>query len=123
MTTIGKTICIRGEIRAAEDVTVDGRIDGHLHCEGHAVVLKPTAEFTGDIIARDITVFGRSSGQLVATDVVDIRSDAVVKSQVISSQFILNDGAQFQGRVEPQHLEAALRVAKFNRQKRDAAAS
>jgi cytoskeletal protein CcmA (bactofilin family) len=123
MTTIGKTISIKGEMRAAEDITVDGRIDGHLHCEGFAVVLKATAEFTGDIIARDITVFGHTSGQLVATDVVDIRPDAVVKSQVISAQFILNEGAQFQGRVEPQHLEAALRVAKFNRQKRDAAAS
>ena len=123
MTTIGKTISIKGEMRAAEDITVDGRIDGHLHCEGFAVVLKPTAEFSGDIIARDITVFGRSSGQLVATETVDIRSEAVVKSQVISAQFILNEGAQFQGRVEPQHLEAALRVAKFNRQKRDAAAS
>ncbi len=123
MTTIGKTISIKGEFRAAEDITVEGRIDGHLHCEGFAVVLRPTADVTGDIIARDITVFGRSSGQLVATDVVDVRPEAIVKSQVIAAQFILNEGAQFHGRVEPQHLEAALRVAKFNRQKRDATAS
>ena len=123
MTTIGKTISIKGELRAAEDVTVDGRFDGHLHCEGFAVVLKPTADVSGDIIARDITVFGRITGQMVATDVVDVRAEATVKSKVFAANFILNEGAQFHGRVEPQHLEAALRVAKYNRQKRDAAVS
>jgi hypothetical protein len=37
----------------------------------------------------------------------------------MSKQFILHDGAHFTGRVEPQHLDAALRVAKFNQQKRE----
>lgn len=123
MSTIGKTISLKGELRAGEDLTLEGRVDGPIWCETGAVVLAASAHVTGDIIARDITVFGRVSGQLVATEVVDVRPAAVVTGQVISRKFILDPDATFSGRVEPQHLEAALRVAKFQQQKRDTGAA
>jgi len=119
MSTIGRTVSIKGEVRASEDITIEGRIDGPIACDDGAVVLAATADVTGDIAAREITVFGRSAGQLLATDVVDIRAGATVASQVVSKRFILGDGARFDGRVEPQHLEAALRVAKFQQKKSD----
>ena len=119
MSRIGKTIHVKGELRAAEDLTLEGRIEGHVLCEEFAVVLAESADMTGNIVARDITVFGKIDGQLVATDVVDVRPAASVKGQIISDRFILNDGGQVQGRVEPQHLEAALRVQRFNLKKRD----
>jgi cytoskeletal protein CcmA (bactofilin family) len=72
----------------------------------------------GDIVARDLTIFGRVDGQMVATDVVDVRPGAVVTGHVVAKSFILNDGADFVGRVEPQHLEAALRVAKYQQAKK-----
>jgi hypothetical protein len=39
----------------------------------------------------------------------------------VSARFLLNPDAQFVGRVEPQHLEAAVRVAKYEQKKRDGA--
>ena len=121
MGTLGKTITVKGELRSNEDLTLEGCIEGPIWCEDGAVVLAASADVTGDIIARDITVFGRVSGQLVATDVVDVRAEATVIGQVMSKRFILDPAATFSGRVEPQHLEAALRVAKFQQQKRDGA--
>jgi cytoskeletal protein CcmA (bactofilin family) len=118
MSTIGRTVSIKGEVRASEDVTIEGRVEGPIVCDDGSVVLAATAHVTGDVAAREITIFGRSDGQLLATDVVDIRAGATVTSQVVSKRFILGDGARFDGRVEPQHLEAALRVAKFQQKKR-----
>jgi cytoskeletal protein CcmA (bactofilin family) len=118
--TLGKTISVKGELRALEDITIEGRVEGPVLCENWAVVIAPSADVTGNIIARDITVFGRMAGQLVATEVVDIRAEATVTGQVVSERFILNAGARFDGRVEPQLLEAALRVFRF--QQRQAAA-
>lgn len=120
MTTIGRNTSVKGEVRSTEDLTIEGRIEGPVLCERSAVVVAATAHVTGDIIARDITVFGRTAGQLVATDTVDLRSDAVVRGTVVSARFILNPEARFDGRVEPQHLEAALRVARYEQKKRDA---
>lgn len=118
MVTIDQSIFIKGELQLTEDVTIEGRIDGHLICEGCAVVLGPTSDVSGHVLAGDITVFGRLSGQVVATEVVDVRAEAHVTGQVISKRFILDESADFRGRVEPQHLEAALRVSRFQQRKR-----
>jgi cytoskeletal protein CcmA (bactofilin family) len=117
----GLSIVIKGEVRSAEDLTIEGRVEGAVNCEEFAVVVAPTGSVLGDIMARDITILGKVEGQMVATDIVDVRSGAVVTGQVVSRNFILNDGADFVGRVEPQHLEAALRVAKFQQRKKDTA--
>jgi len=119
MSLWGKTILVKGELRSTGDLTIEGRIDGPVTCVDGAVVVTAEAAVAGDVIARDITVFGRSHGQLIATEVVDVRPGATVTGTAMSKQFILHEGAHFTGRVEPQHLEAALRVAKFNQQKRD----
>ena len=120
MSRLGKSIFVKGEVRADESVIVEGRVEGAVVCERDAVVLAESCDVQGDVIANNITVFGKVTGKLVATDFVDLRSASAVIGQILSKRFILDDGAQFQGRVEPQHLEAALRVAKFqeNQQKR-----
>ena len=117
VTTLGRTILVKGELRAAEDVRVAGRIDGPVYCETGSVILEATCDVRGDIVANDITVFGRMTGKLVASDFVDLRSASAVSGQILSKRLIVDDGAQFQGRVEPQHLEAALRVARFQQKK------
>ena len=61
MFTLGKTLTIKGELRATEDLTIEGRVIGPIHCERSAVVVADSADVTGNIIARDITVFGRTS--------------------------------------------------------------
>ena len=115
----GKTLTLKGTLQAAEDLTIGGRIEGSIICDGCAVVLESSAHVVGDILADDITVIGRSAGQLTAATVVDIRAGATVTGRVISRRFILDEGATFNGHVEPQHLEAALSVAKYQQRKRD----
>ena len=119
MSLVGKSIVVKGELRASEDLNIEGRVDGPVICEDCAIVIEQSAKVTGDILARDVTIFGRSVGQIIATDVVDVRPDAVVSGQIVSRRFILNDGARFDGRVEPQHLEAAQHVVRYHQKKRD----
>lgn len=121
MSMLGPTVSVAGEIRSLEDLTIEGTILGPVICETGAVTIGLSGTVTGDVIARDITILGTVEGQLIATDVVDVRKGACVVGHVVSKRFILNDGADFTGLVEPQHLEAALRVAKFQQRKRDTA--
>ena len=120
MSRLGKSISVKGEVRAEESVIVEGRVEGAVVCERDAVVLAESCDVQGDVIANNITVFGKFTGKLIATDFVDLRPDSAVIGHVLSKRFILDDGAQFQGRVEPQHLEAALRVAKYQQKRKDA---
>ncbi len=119
MSISGKTIVVTGDVRASGDLTLDGRIDGPVWCDG-VLTVTASGSVAGDVVAQDITVYGRATGQLIATEVVDVRAGAVVMSDVIAPGFILHDGASFTGRVDPARLDAALSVARFRLKQRDA---
>ena len=118
MGMIGRSIVVIGEVRSQADLTLDGRVEGPVWCEG-ALTIAPSATVSGKVVARDITVFGRAEGQLAATEVVDVRLGADVRADIVSPHFILHEGAQFNGRVDPTQLSAAVMVAKFQQRQRD----
>ena len=115
----GGTLAIKGELRSSTDITIEGRVEGAIVCEGCVVVIAASAKVTADILARDVTVLGQATGQVIATEVVQVAEGAHLDGRVISRRFILADGAIFNGRVEPQHLEAALSVARFRQRKQE----
>ena len=115
MALFGKTIRIKGEVHATSDLTIEGQVEGPVLCEGHALQISPAAMVNGEIIARDVTVFGQAIGQVIATDAVDVRSSAEVHGKVLAPRLILHEGGVLQGRVEPQHVDAAISVSKFRR--------
>jgi len=117
MSTIGRSIVIRGEIHASEDLVIEGRVEGPVWCEGHALELAAGSNVAGEVVARDVTVFGHLAGQVIGTEVVDVRPDASVTADVFADRFILNDGARFSGRAE-RSTKVALRVARFRLEKR-----
>ena len=106
---------IRGSVECVEDVLIEGRIDGPIWNEHHVVTIGADAIVTGDIVARQITVRGAVEGTLMATGRVDIMDEARVTGRVLSQKLMLADGGLFNGKAEPQHLDAALKVARHRR--------
>ena len=111
----GRTLAIRGDVDCVEDVLIEGRIDGNIWNERHAVTVGADAIVKGDIVARTITVRGEVEGTMMASGRVDIMDEARVSGRVVTERFMLAEGAQFSGTVEPQHLETAMRVARHRR--------
>ena len=114
---------IRGSVECVEDVLIEGRIEGHIWNENHMVTIGADAAVTGDIVARQITVRGTVEGTLMATGRVDIMDEARVSGRVLSTKLMLAEGGLFNGKAEPQHLEAALTVARHRRTEAAAAAA
>lgn len=111
----GRTIEIKGNVDCVEDVLIEGRVTGHIWNEHHVVTIGADATVTGDIVARTITVRGAVEGTLMATGRVDIMNEARVNGRVLTGRFMLAEGSTFNGKVEPQHLDAALKVARHRR--------
>jgi cytoskeletal protein CcmA (bactofilin family) len=115
MSLQGRTIEIRGNIDSVEDLVIEGRIDGHIWNENHVVTIGADATVTGDIVARQITVRGAVQGTLLATGRVEIMDEGRVVGRVVSQRLTLAEGGLLQGSAEPQHLDAALKVARHRR--------
>ena len=115
MTRIGPTVVVRGEVTSTDDMEVEGRIEGPVWCEGHALTIAASAVVAGDIVGRDITVAGRVTGTVLATEVVEITASGDVEGRIVSTRLILQDGGTFHGEVQPQQVDAALTVARHRR--------
>ena len=115
MSLNGRTLSIRGNVESVEDLLIEGRVEGHIWNEEHAVTIGADAVVTGDIVARQITERGAVEGTLLATVRVDIMDEGSVVGRVLSQKLMLADGGEFNGKAEPQHLDAALKVARHRR--------
>ena len=118
MGLVGNSIVVRGEVQSAADLVIEGRVEGPVWGDGQSVTVGLSATVTGDIVARHIIVLGRVAGTMVANGLIEIRPSARVAGRVLARALALSDGATFDGSVEPQHLEAALSVARHRRAER-----
>lgn len=119
-TSIPRSITVTGNIYASEDVTVSGRVTGDIIAERCAVSITESAHVAGTISASDVTIAGRAEGTVLATEIVEMRSGAEVEGRLLTPRVILADGAVFHGTVEPERVEAALKVQAYRRREQAA---
>jgi cytoskeletal protein CcmA (bactofilin family) len=81
--------------------------------DGMTVTIAEPGSINGEIVGKDVTVFGSLDGSLVASEVADVRASARVLGRIVAGRVILEAGGQFNGTMEPQHLEATLTVARY----------
>jgi cytoskeletal protein CcmA (bactofilin family) len=110
-TTIGRGIVVTGTIQASEPIFIAGKVNGDVLVSDHDVTVETGAQVDGAVTARTITVRGRSKGRLIAREVVRLHNTASVKADIAAPRLALEDGATFNGCVEPAKTDAAIRVA------------
>lgn len=115
MTNIGKGIIITGTIHAEEDVMIAGTVNGEVLARNHDVTIEPGGRVDGGTTARSVTVRGTFAGRMIALEVVRLRKTASVSSEIAAPRIVMEEGAVFNGSVEPARIEAALRVAAYRR--------
>jgi len=113
MTTIPRAITITGTIHADEAMTIAGTVTGDIHASNADITVETSARVDGALMGRTITVRGQSKGRLIARELVWVHETAHVKGDVAAPKIILEDGAVFNGSVEPGRTDAALIVAAY----------
>jgi cytoskeletal protein CcmA (bactofilin family) len=112
-TTIGTAVTIKGTLQATEPVSISGTIVGDVVATNDVVTIEGDGQVEGTVTASEIAVKGTCSGRLVATGVVRLQSGSRVKADVAAPKIAIEDGATFNGRVDPARAEAAVRVAAY----------
>ena len=66
-TVIGKSVVIRGELSASEDLYIDGDVEGTVTLPDSRLTIGPNARVQADLNVRDTVIFGHLTGNVQAT--------------------------------------------------------
>jgi cytoskeletal protein CcmA (bactofilin family) len=97
---LGPSLQIKGEIIGAEDLQIEGIVNGPISLQGHELTVGPTAQLTSEIHAGEVVVYGKVVGDVHAEGRVDIKKDGSIVGDVESARISIEDGAHFKGRIE-----------------------
>ena len=96
---LGGSVCVTGDITGAEDLVIDGQVEGRIDLPDHTLTIGPNATVLATITANVVTVFGSVVGSLSA-DRVDVRQGGSLEGTVTCARLAVQDGAHFCTRVE-----------------------
>ena len=99
ITTIGKTVTIKGEISGDEALTIEGRVEGKISLQ-NSVYVKDSGVVNADIVSKSITIEGSVSGNITASEKVEIMPEGVMVGDIKAPRVVLNDGALLKGQIE-----------------------
>lgn len=98
---LGPSVVVKGEIRADEDLTIEGEVQGTVQVVGHRLTIGPKGNLqTNGVKAREVVVLGKMKGGIEATEKVYIRKDAQLLGDVQTAGIIIEDGAYFKGGID-----------------------
>lgn len=99
-TRITHAISIRGEISGAQDLFIDGELQGNIKLPESRVTVGVNGRIKADIEAQEIIVEGQVNGSLTAGARVVIRRTGRVYGSVLTERLAIEEGAVINGEVD-----------------------
>ena len=97
---IGQSLFIKGEVSGSEDLTVEGRVEGRIDLKDHNLTIGQNGRVTAEIHAKNITIVGEVTGNVVADERVDLTDTAKLLGDIRAPRISVSDGAKFKGSVD-----------------------
>src|SRR3954465_616765 len=109
---IGKSVVIKGELNGSEDLTIEGHVEGTIQLKEHVLTIGPNGRIKAQVFAKSVIVLGEVTGNVTASDKVDIRDNGSVDGDIVSPRVAIAEGAHFRGSVDMQRKGGAPQAAK-----------
>ena len=107
MVNIGKSVVIKGELSGSEDLTIEGHVEGKIELRENVLTIGPNGKIRAEVFAKSVIVLGEVSGNVAASEKVDIRDNGSVDGDIVSPKVAIAEGAHFRGSVDMQRSGAA----------------
>lgn len=105
--TIGKSVVIKGELSASEDLTIEGVVEGKVELKQNILTIGANGRIKASVFAKGVIVQGEVHGNITATEKVDIRDAGSVDGDLASPRVAIADGAHFRGSIDMQRAKTA----------------
>ena len=85
---------IEGNIESLADFRLDGKLKGNFTSKGKLVV-GPAGSVVGDINCMNADVEGKVDGKIFVTEILNVKSKAVINGEVTCGKLAVEPGADF----------------------------
>jgi cytoskeletal protein CcmA (bactofilin family) len=104
---IGKSVVIKGDLSGSEDLTIEGVVEGKIELKDNILTIGPNGRIKAQVFAKAVIVLGEITGNVTASEKVDIRDGGSVDGDLISPRVAIADGAHFRGSIDMQKTGGA----------------
>lgn len=98
--TLGPSISIKGTLKGAEDLRIEGSVEGTIRFDKQNVVVSESGRIKADIFAREICVEGEVTGNLHGEREIIIRPSGKLEGNITAPSVTLENGAKFRGSID-----------------------
>jgi len=99
---IGKSVVIKGELSGSEDLTIEGQVDGKIELRQNVLTIGPNGRIKAQVFAKAVIILGEVTGNVTATEKVDIRDNGSVDGDIAAPRVAIAEGAHFRGSIDMQ---------------------
>ena len=103
---IGKSVVIKGELSGSEDLTIEGQVDGKIELRQNVLTIGPNGKIKAQVFAKAVIILGEVTGNVTASEKVDIRDNGSVDGDLSAPRVAIADGAHFRGSIDMQRAGA-----------------
>jgi cytoskeletal protein CcmA (bactofilin family) len=97
---LGKSVVIKGELSASEDLTLDGQMEGRVTLPDHTLTIGPAANIKASISAKAVVIMGAVTGNVTAGEKIEIQATGSVTGDLASPRLMVAEGGHLRGKVE-----------------------
>ncbi len=108
---LGKSVTIKGELSASEDLTLYGQMEGRVTLLDHTLTVGPHADICAEIKASTVVIMGAVCGNVTASKKIEVGATGSVTGDIISPRIVIADGGQLLGKVQITDEKAGRRTA------------
>ena len=115
---------VSGKLSFESAAKIDGEVDGEIHGKD-GLTIGESAIITAQIRATSVVVSGKVSGDITATQRIEIRASAKVNGNIAAPVLIVQEGALFEGHcsMQPEGVREDRKVTVFPVEERAAQAA
>jgi cytoskeletal protein CcmA (bactofilin family) len=100
MAHIGKSLVVKGELSASEDLSIEGRVEGTIELKEHNLTIGPSGRTQANVNAKEVVVLGSLQGNVNAPGRIEIRKSGSVTGDLVTARLQIDEGAHFKGSID-----------------------
>ena len=97
---ISGSILVKGDVVSTGDLVIDGKVEGTIELGDHSLTIGETATIVADLVARDVIINGKVTGNVMGTAKVELKRNGALDGDITAPKFMMEDGAVLSGKVD-----------------------